>query len=89
MEQEPPRRTNDRRRIYSLQKAERTQESYAGEEMNYDEEAYQRDVDKWFEELKDIITNDLLWQHINKYPVKSDYEIKEEDESKDSDDSKE
>lgn len=57
--------------------------------MNYDEEAYQRDVDKWFEELKDIITNDLLWQHINKYPVKSDYEIKEEDESKDSDDSKE
>ena len=48
--------------------------------MNYDVEAYDRDVSKWFEELKDIVTNDLLWQHINKYPVKSDYEIKEEDE---------
>lgn len=35
---------------------------------------------KWFEELKDIVTNDLLRQHINKYPVKSDYEIKEEDD---------
>ena len=47
-----------------------------------DQEAYDRDVSKWFEELKDIITNDLLRQHINKYPVKSDYEIKEEDENK-------
>ena len=45
-----------------------------------DQEAYDRDVSKWFEELKDIITNNLLWQHINKYPVKSDYEIKEQDE---------
>ena len=45
-----------------------------------DQEAYDRDVSKWFEELKEIVTNDLLWQHINKYPVKSDYEIKEEDE---------
>lgn len=46
-----------------------------------DQESYDRDVSKWFEELKDIITNDLLRQHINKYPVKSDYEIKEEDEN--------
>lgn len=45
-----------------------------------DQEAYDRDVSKWFEALKEIVTNDLLWQHINKYPVKSDYEIKEEDE---------
>ena len=45
-----------------------------------DQEAYDRDVAKWFEELKDIITNDLLWQHINRYPVKSDYEIKEKDD---------
>jgi len=45
-----------------------------------DQESYDRDVSKWFEELKDIVTNDLLWQHINKYPVKSDYEIKEQDE---------
>ena len=45
-----------------------------------DQEAYDRDVAKWFEELKDIITNDLLWQHINKYPEKKDYEIKEQDE---------
>lgn len=40
-----------------------------------DQEAYERAVSEWFEELKDIITNDLLRQHINKYPVKSDYEI--------------
>ena len=45
-----------------------------------DQEAYDRDVSKWFEELKDIITNDLLWQHINKYPEKKEYEIKEEDD---------
>lgn len=51
--------------------------------MNYDEEAYQRAVDEWFAELKDIITNDLLRQHINKYPEKKDFEIKEQDENKD------
>ena len=45
-----------------------------------DQDAYEQAVSKWFEELKEIVTNDLLWQHINKYPVKSDYEIKEEDE---------
>jgi hypothetical protein len=46
---------------------------------------------KWFEELKDIVTNDLLRQHINKYPEKKDFEIeaqsadghKEQDENKD------
>lgn len=48
--------------------------------MNYDTDAYEAAVSQWFEELKDIVTNDLLWQHINKYPVKSDYEIKEEDD---------
>lgn len=48
--------------------------------MNYDVDAYEQAVSKWFEELKDIVANDLLWQHINKYPVKSDYEIKEQDE---------
>lgn len=45
-----------------------------------DEEAYQRAVDEWFAKLKDIVTNDLLWQHINRYPEKKDYEIKEEDD---------
>ena len=45
-----------------------------------DEEAYQRAVDKWFAELKDIVTNDLLRQHINKYPEKRDFEIKEEND---------
>ena len=45
-----------------------------------DQEAYEAAVNEWFKELKDIITNDLLRQHINKYPVKSDYEIKEKDE---------
>lgn len=54
--------------------------------MNYDTEVYEAAVNKWFEELKDIVTNDLLWQHINKYPVKSDYEIKEQDENTSSDD---
>lgn len=49
-----------------------------------DEEAYQRAVDEWFAKLKDIITNDLLWQHINKYPEKKNFEIKEEND-KDSD----
>jgi hypothetical protein len=48
--------------------------------MNYDVEAYEAAVNKWYEELKDIVTNDLLRQHINKYPVKSDYEIEEEDD---------
>lgn len=45
-----------------------------------DEDKYESDVSKWFDELKDIITVDLLWQHINKYPEKRDYEIKEQDE---------
>ena len=40
-----------------------------------DEEAYQRAVDEWFAELKDIVTNDLLRQHINKYPEKLNFEI--------------
>lgn len=48
--------------------------------MNYDTEAYEAAVSQWFAELKDIVANDLLWQHINKYPVKSDYEIQEEDD---------
>ena len=45
-----------------------------------DEEAYQRAVDEWFAELKYIVTNDLLRQHINKYPEKRNFEIKEEDD---------
>ena len=45
-----------------------------------DQEAYEAAVNEWFKELKDIITNDLLRQHINKYPVKADYEIKEQDD---------
>ena len=45
-----------------------------------DQEAYDRAVNEWFKELKDIVTNDLLWQHINRYPEKKDYEIKEEDD---------
>ena len=48
--------------------------------MNYNVDEYEKAVSEWFEALKEIVTNDLLWQHINKYPVKSDYEIKEEDE---------
>jgi hypothetical protein len=49
--------------------------------MNYDVEAYEAAVNKWYEELKDIVTNDLLRQHILKYPEKKDFEIKEpEDE---------
>ena len=52
--------------------------------MNYDVDAYEQAVSKWFEELKEIVTNDLLWQHINKYPEKKDFEIKEEND-KDSD----
>jgi hypothetical protein len=43
--------------------------------MNYDTDAYEEAVSKWFEELKDIVTNDLLWQHINRYPEKKDFEI--------------
>lgn len=43
--------------------------------MQYNESEYELAISKWFAELKDIVTNDLLWQHINKYPVKSDYEI--------------
>lgn len=57
--------------------------------MNYDVDAYEQAVNEWFAELKDIVANDLLWQHINKYPEKRNFEIKEEDESKDSDDSEE
>lgn len=45
-----------------------------------DQEAYEQAVSKWFEELKEIVTNDLLWQHINKYPEKKDFEIKEQDD---------
>ena len=45
-----------------------------------DQEAYEAAVNEWFKELKDIITNDLLRQHINKYPVKADYEIEEQDD---------
>lgn len=54
--------------------------------MSYNEEAYEQAVNDWFKELKDIPTNDLLRQHINKYPEKRDYEIpdeqKEENEQK-------
>ena len=45
-----------------------------------DQEAYEAAVNEWFKELKDIVTNDLLWQHINKYPEKKNFEIKEEDD---------
>lgn len=48
--------------------------------MNYDVDAYEAAVNEWFKELKDIVTNDLLWQHINRYPEKKDFEIKEEDD---------
>ena len=48
--------------------------------MNYDVDAYEQAVNKWYEELKDIVTNDLLRQHINRYPEKKDFEIKEEDD---------
>ena len=48
--------------------------------MNYDVDGYEQAVSKWFEELKDIVANDLLWQHINRYPEKKDFEIKEEDD---------
>lgn len=51
--------------------------------MKYNESEYEKAVSQWFEELKDIVANDLLWQHINKYPVKSDYEIEEKEEPKD------
>lgn len=54
-----------------------------------DQDAYEQAVSKWFEELKDIVANDLLWQHINKYPEKKDFEVKEQDENKDSGSSEE
>lgn len=57
--------------------------------MMIDQDAYEDAVSKWFEELKEIVTNDLLWQHINKYPEKKDFVIKEQDENKDSGSSKE
>jgi predicted nucleotide-binding protein (sugar kinase/HSP70/actin superfamily) len=48
--------------------------------MNYDTEAYEEAVNKWYEELKDIVASDLLRQHISKYPEKKDFEIKEKDD---------
>ena len=48
--------------------------------MNYDVDAYEQAVNKWYEELKDIVASDLLRQHISKYPEKKDFEIKEEDD---------
>ena len=48
--------------------------------MNYDVDAYEAAVNKWYEELKDIVAIDLLRQHINRYPEKKDFEIKEEDD---------
>ena len=48
--------------------------------MQYNESEYEKAVAEWFEELKEIVTNDLLWQHINKYPEKKEYEIKEEND---------
>lgn len=46
--------------------------------MEYDVEKYESAINDWFKELKDIPTNDLLRQHINKYPEKRDYEIPDE-----------
>lgn len=57
--------------------------------MDYDVDAYEQAVNEWFAELKDIVANDLLWQHINKYPEKKSFEIKEEDENKDNSSSEE
>lgn len=48
--------------------------------MNYDVEAYEEAVNKWYEELKDIVASDLLRQHISKYPEKRDFELKEKDD---------
>ena len=48
--------------------------------MNYDIEAYEEAVNKWYEELKDIVASDLLRQHISKYPEKRDFELKEKDD---------
>lgn len=48
--------------------------------MQYNESEYENAVSKWYEELKDIVANDLLRQHINRYPEKKDFEIKEEDD---------
>ena len=33
-----------------------------------DMDAYEAAVNKWYEELKDIVASDLLSQHISKYP---------------------
>ena len=49
--------------------------------MNYDIEAYEEAVNKWYEELKDIVASDLLRQHISKYPEKRDFELKEKDDT--------
>ena len=51
--------------------------------MSYNEEAYEQAISDWFAALKDIPTNDLLRQHINKYPEKKDYEIKECEQKED------
>ena len=48
--------------------------------MNYDIEAYEEAVNKWYEELKDIVASDLLRQHMSKYPEKRDFELKEKDD---------
>ena len=45
-----------------------------------DQEKYEAAVSQWFEALKDIVTDDLLRQHINRYPEKKDFEIKEEND---------
>ena len=49
-----------------------------GRIMQYDEIKYNSDVNAWFAALKDIPPNDLLRQHINRYPEKKDYEIPDE-----------
>ena len=54
--------------------------------MNYDVDAYEAAVNKWYEELKDIVASDLLRQHISKYPEKKDYEIKEKEPKEEKDD---
>ena len=45
-----------------------------------DQEKYEAEVSQWFEALKDIVTDDLLRQHLNRYPDKKDFEIKEEND---------
>ena len=54
-----------------------------GRIMQYDEIKYNSAVNDWFAALKDIPTNDLLRQHINRYPEKRDYEIKEDEQKED------